>query len=301
VKDNNDLGRGRHKFEALVIRSRNDLPMGATTIIGFDSAWTDKPTAPGAVCAIQLKGNGQTEFVEPQLASFREALGFIRRQRSESKLCLVALDQPTIVPNETSCRPVDRVAGSLISWLGGGVQPANRSKIGMFDHDAPIWKFKSELDAGDDPERARSASSGLFLIEVFPALALPTLEAAYFGCKLGPRYNPDRRETFQLGHWCGVLAAVARLGSVEKITGIAHWVEKASELERPRKSDQDKLDAVICALVGYQWLSRPRTESIMIGDLSTGYMIAPASPNVRARLTSAAIARGVQVDGKLPI
>lgn len=99
------------------------------------------------------------------------------------------------MPKASSCRPVDCVAGSLISWLAGGVQSANRSKVGVCDDSAPIWRFKEALGAVEDPEGARSATSGLFLVEVFPAMALPTLEAAYFGYKLGPRYNPDRRES----------------------------------------------------------------------------------------------------------
>jgi predicted RNase H-like nuclease len=48
-------------------------------------------------------------------------------------VCVVTIDQPTMVPNPGGMRPVDKVAASLISWLGGGVQPANRSKKGMFD------------------------------------------------------------------------------------------------------------------------------------------------------------------------
>ncbi|MFD1702921.1 DUF429 domain-containing protein [Methylopila henanensis] len=268
-----------------------------TSIIGFDSAWVDKPTAPGAVCAIRLTDGGRLKFIEPLLASFAQALEFIREEQRHSERCLVALDQPTIVPNASSCRPVDRVAGSLISWLGGGVQPANRSKIGMFDDAAPIWRFKEALGAIEDPEGARSAAYGLFLIEAFPAMALPTLEAAYFGYKLGPRYNPDRRKTFKLEHWRGVLAAVSRFALVEGLAGIANWAEKATAIEKPRKADQDKLDAVICALVGYQWLVKSRAGSVMIGDLKTGYMIVPVSPDVRTRLRLAAVVRGVTIDG----
>ena len=271
-----------------------------TTVIGFDSAWVDNPRAPGAICCIRLSGSAFLTFSRPELASFDQALAFIRQEHSASDRCLVALDQPTVVPNSTSSRPVDRVAGSLISWLGGGVQPANRSKLGMFDDAAPIWRFKAALGATEDPERARSASTGLFLIEVFPAMALPTLEFAYFGRKLGPRYNPGRRKTFRLDHWRGVLAAVARFAISERLTGIADWVETANTSESPRKPDQDKLDAVICALVGYQWLVKPRSDSIMIGDIDAGYMIAPASPDVRAKLTVSATSRGVLVDGSLP-
>ena len=275
------------------------MPADRTSIVGFDSAWADNPYAPGAVCAIRIPGYAPPLFGEPERASFGQALTFIERERADSDLCLVALDQPTIVPNMTSSRPVDRIAGSLISWLGGGVQPANRSKLGMFDDAAPLWRFKEALGATEDPERARSASSGLFLIEVFPAIALPTLELAYFGRKLGPRYNPDRRKTFKLDHWRGVLDAVARFASAEGHAGVANWAGNARAIERPRKPDQDKLDAVICALVGYHWLTKPRMESIMIGDLQSGYIIAPASPDVRASLEAAAAVRGVPVDGLL--
>ena len=125
------------------------------------------------------------------------------------------------------------------------------------------------------------------------------MELAYFGRKLGPRYNPDRRKTFKLEHWQGVLAAVARFAVDEGLSSIVNWVETPSTSSRPHKADQDKLDALICALVGYQWLVKPRSDSIMIGDLLAGYMIAPASPEVRAKLKAAATVRGVPVDGSL--
>jgi predicted RNase H-like nuclease len=50
------------------------------------------------------------------------------------------LDQPTIVPNLTRMRTVDQ-ATSLISWSGGAVQAANRSKIGTLNDAALIWRF----------------------------------------------------------------------------------------------------------------------------------------------------------------
>ena len=100
----------------------------ATTIsvVGFDSAWTDNPKAPGAICVVRLDTQGARLHVEPRLASFSEAAALIQAERLEVSKCVVALDQPTIVPNLTGSRPVDRVAAALISWVGGGVQPANR-------------------------------------------------------------------------------------------------------------------------------------------------------------------------------
>lgn len=277
------------------------LRAGTTiSLIGFDSAWTDSPKAPGAISVIRIDRDGRRTFVPPTPVSFDQALAVIETEASFSALRIVALDQPTIVPNHTSLRPVDRVAASLVSWLGGGVQPANRSKIGMFDDTAPVWRFKEMLNAVEDPEASRSAQEGLFLMEVFPALALPSMDAAFCGRLLGPRYNPARRKTFTLTGWQSVIAAVRSNAVIESVDGLADWADHLAAVEVPRKADQDRLDGVLCALIGLHWLTRPRSESIMIGDRTRGYMIAPASDAARTRLEKAALLAGVPVDVDRP-
>jgi predicted RNase H-like nuclease len=271
--------------------------MASWTVVGFDSAWTDNAKAPGAVCAIRCDHHGHLSSSDPQLASFDQAFDFIAAEQSRCDVCVVAIDQPTIVPNLGGMRPADKVVASLISWLGGGVQPANRSKKGMFDDDAPIWRFKQRLSASDNAEAARTAEQGLFLIEVFPALALPSLEAAYFGRLVVPRYNPGSRRRFRLQDWTGVTTMVHRHAVTLGLVSLATWASNASLILNPRKNDQDKLDATICALVGMLWRSKSRSETIMVGNVELGYMIAPASPEVRARLRTAAAVHNVPIDG----
>ena len=277
-------------------------PKDSTCIIGFDSAWTDNSKAPGAVCALIIAGNGSVRFKPPHHVSFDQALAFIDAERCACDTCLVALDQPTIVPNETGSRPVDKVAGSLVSFIGGGVQPANRSKKGMFDDDAPLWRFLKRLGATEDPELCRTAQSGLFIIEVFPALALPTFEPRFFGRMKAPRYNPANRRKFRRDDWLAVIETVRRYALAVPIKGIQDWTEifkRETDDRSPRKGDQDRLDAVLCALIGYHWRARRRQDSIIIGDLTSGYMMAPADASTRSRLSAAAGKRGVPVDGSV--
>lgn len=271
--------------------------MVSWTVVGFDSAWTDNAKAPGAVCAIRCDHHGHLSSCDPQLTSFDQAYDFVRTEQSRCDVSVVAIDQPTIVPNLGGMRPVDKVAASLISWLGGGVQPANRSKKGMFDDDAPIWRFKQRLSASDDAEAARSAEQGLFLIEVFPALAIPSLDSAYFGPLAAPRYNPGNKKRFRLSDWIGVTTMVNRHANTLGLSSLATWARKASFISKPIKSDQDKLDAAICGLVGMLWRTKDRSETIMVGNTELGYMIAPASPEVRARLRAAAAVYSVPIDG----
>lgn len=79
----------------------------------------------------------------------------------------------------------------------------------------------------------------------------------------------------------------------EGIEGVEAWARRAEQILSPSKADQDCLDAVLCALVGYQWRTKPRDNSIMIGDLTSGYMIAPTNVEVRDRIKEAAAKRGV--------
>jgi len=64
----------------------------------------------------------------------------------------------------------------------------------MFSSSWPIWCFLNALGATfKDPEQARLATKGMYLMEVFPALALPSLDSGFFGRLAGPKY--DRRKT----------------------------------------------------------------------------------------------------------
>jgi predicted RNase H-like nuclease len=59
------------------------------------------------------------------------------------------------------------------------------------------------------------------------------------------------------------------------------------------------LDAALCLLIALRWRLGLRKDSLMLGDLASGYMVLPASPDVRAYLTMAAGKQSVPVDGAL--
>ncbi|WP_419826831.1 DUF429 domain-containing protein [Sphingomonas sp.] len=265
--------------------------MRAQTLVGFDSAWTDNPRAPGAICAVRLEDGTAPVFYAPRLVRFSEALAFV--DEAAVDYTLIALDQPTIVPNATSMRPVERVAASVISWIGGGVQPANRGKIGMFCNDSPIWPFLAALSAIEDPIVARTATSGRYLMEVFPALALASLDPSFFTRMGAPKYNPAVRRRFRPDDWRQVCAAAARSFDGWGVADAAAWCRAAGELPAPRKADQDRLDAMLCLAVAMHWRIEPAERSIMLGDTVSGYMVAPASADVRSRLIAAAGRTGV--------
>jgi predicted RNase H-like nuclease len=269
---------------------------GAVTLVGFDSAWVDNPKAPGAICALHI-GEGHTHgFFEPRLVGFDAAADLVNLWARDG-VVLVALDKPTIVVNDTGARLVDRVAGSLIGWLGGGVQPAYRGKASMFGDHAPVWRFFAAIDAQHDPEAARHATSGCHVLEVFPALALPSLHTDFFGAKLGPRYNPARTKTYRLADWTRVIEVATLEAARWSCEPLSQWLLDLAQVESPRKADQDRLDAAICLLIGLRWRFGDRAESVLLGDTKTGFILAPVTPAAHARLADKARQLGVPVDG----
>lgn len=271
--------------------SRAVAPPKGTIIVGFDSAWADK--TPGAICALSFDACGRASFEPPAPALFKDALEFINTRKDLARV-VVALDQPTIVPNATCMRPAERVAASLLSYTGGGVQPANRGKADMFGHGAPIWKFKKALAADDDPQRARSRHSGRFLVEVFPALALPGLHVP-FACPRGaPKYNPKSQQ-FHLSDWEAVVKTTGRTAKDLGLSDVVKWCSAVSTKAKPSKTEQDCLDSVICALIGFIWLACSPA-SVMLGDLKNGYIVTPVSDRTRTRLVKAAARKGVPIE-----
>jgi predicted RNase H-like nuclease len=266
--------------------------------IGFDSSWTDNAKAPGAICAVGIEGSRTVSWHPPRRAGFKDALAFIRDVRSPDGVTLIALDQPTLVPNSESMRRVERAAASVVSWLGGGVQAAHSGELGMFCPNSPIWPFLKAVSAIEDPESARTATEGTFLMEVFPALALPSLDET-FAMRMGaPKYNPANRRQYKRADWSRVTRAVATEADELGCPELAVWYHEAREMTIPRKADQDKMDAGVCLAIALRWRLRPWKASIFIGDLVTGYMVTPASAAMRERLTAAAAKKGgVPVDG----
>lgn len=267
--------------------------MTIETIIGFDSAWTDK--SPGAICIASFDQRTLTAFQPPRLVHFNEAAKIVENEASLSNYTLLALDQPTLVPNLDSLRPVERIAGSIVNAIHGGVQPANRSRTTMFGDDAPIWRFLDSIKARENPFAAREAKSGLFLIEVFPALSLPSIISSIWERRRAAKYNPAN-SNFSLDDWNLVTIGLAEYAGKLLMLPLATAAYELSLLESPKKADQDKLDALICLAIAVTWRYGPRRDSMVLGDNTFGYMVTLSSEKIRTVLTKAAMRKNVPVE-----
>ncbi len=263
-------------------------PAGTVHVVGFDSAWTVTNT--GALAVLRATGEGLALAVPPAQCTFDRARDLIAGLRAAGPV-LVAIDQPLVVPNASSCRPVDRVAGSLISKRGGGVQPANTSRADMFGATAPIWRFLRELAPTSIDPRVRPSKPGeVWALEVFPALASVGLFPQIQAGKL-LKYNPAQRKTFRPGDWAALTRALVEIAGDLEIPAIATWAGRLAGA-RPTKQLQDEIDAVLCALIGLLIQFAPAT-TCTVGDASTGYIVTPCPPALAPELQAAAARAGV--------
>lgn len=243
--------------------------------VGFDSAWGGK--ALGGRCHAVLDDDTLCEFAKPTLSNFHEAKSAIEGCHEHADYTLVAIDQPTMVPNHTGMRPVERVAGSV----SPGVLPANLNSA-MFNRNAPIWTFLDDLRPSEEPLEAQHATRGLHVIEVFPSLALRGLIPKAPG-KLS--YSP-KGKNFSIEDWRLVAKSVAGHARKLKMPQFADWAAEQCSLPAPSKDDQDRLDALICLVVALKWRNGD-PEMAVLGDWR-GYMVTPLSPAGKAKITVAA-------------
>ena len=244
--------------------------------VGFDSAWADN--APGAVCFAVFDGDRLAEWDLPKPARFDDARQAVERCHKAAPYTLVAMDQPTMVPNATGMRPVERVAGSVKV----GVQPASLSRP-LFGRSAPVWEFLDHLRPSENPREAQCADVGLHLIEVFPGLALPGLFPDP-ACRLplAVHYNPTKRAKFSIGDWRWVAKSVlSRLRDLN-LEPFVDWVAQQADNSTPGKTDQDCLDALICLVIALKW-RRGDPEMEVLGDWR-GHMVTPLSGKAKERV-----------------
>jgi predicted RNase H-like nuclease len=260
---------------------------------GFDSAWTDNLRKPGALASIIQTADGKLSWVAPRPSTFDQAVEIIESLSKQAPFHLVAIDQPTVVPNLTGRRPVERVVGHLIGRLRGGVQPSHQGRTEMFGATAAIWKFLSRLPHLQLPFAAVRSDQGYFMIEVFPALAITGLFPWFAAIGHLPKYNPHRRKTFKLSDWWRITYRLGAYGERHKIEGLSTWSRAMLAKAKPHKFDQDAIDAALCAIQALEWWRHGLANSVVVGEAATGYMVASCCLSTRNSLREDAASEGV--------
>ncbi len=230
-------------------------------IVGVDLAWGERRG--DGLCLLEA-GPRQARVMALDYTRGDDALFARLEQWLGNAPALVMVDAPLVCPNLTGRRPVDGEVSRRFARFHGGGHPAN----------ARICPRPVRIGA-------RLAAAGFFLdwdlaagprlaCEVYPhpALIRWLRLTRIFKYKRGPAAR-RRGEFARLQRGLGACLP-QRFPALRLEAGVA------AILRAPwSKPVEDQLDALICALVGYQhWRWRGRRSEVL-GDRSTGFILLP--------------------------
>ena len=235
--------------------------------VGLDLAWGEKSQT--GVAAIDADGRLLHVGVAQDDASILTAV-----EPFTSDDCLVAIDAPLIVPNDAGARPCETALNRDFHRFEAGARPAFRGKPEFINPRGA--RLAAALDLDMDP----TSPSRRRAIEVFPHPATVVLFDLDKTLKYKRGSFDDRkRELLKLMTFIeGLDAASPRLRVNRKVD----WVELRRRVEaatRPGQldTDEDAVDAVVCAYVALYSYHRPEDVTVY-GDFETGYIVTPTLP-----------------------
>lgn len=231
-------------------------------VAGLDLAWGER--RPDGLCV--LRGEGRRILhAEHGLTHGDEALlRWLQERVTKNCHALLCIDAPVVCPNRTGARPVDRLTHRLFQRVQAAAHPANRSLCAR-----PLRVVRKLRRAGfsiatDWPATPRA------LVEVFPHPA----SVRWFDLARTIKYKRGpvaaRRREFAR------LQRLLRRKLAADAPFILERPEFAALLRAPWSKDtEDLTDALLCALVGYQWITEGRQSLEILGDERTGFIVVP--------------------------
>ncbi len=246
--------------------------------IGIDLGWQ---SGASGLCALELVGGSLVLQALDCKDTLAEVLDWVDEVASDSAPAILAVDAPTLIPNETGMRLPDRLAHKYFGKYHAGCYPANLGR----------------------PFAARLVSFGLDL-EARGFLHAPTLKAMQLG-----RYqievfpHPATIQLFNLAQILkykkGRLAERAQALGVLRSHILTHLPQQNPPLiipdlppipttGRALKALEDQLDSIICAYVAAHWWywgtnANPAVRNWVMGDRTTGYIVIPCPPDSPVR------------------
>lgn len=236
-------------------------------IVGIDLAWGERNG--DGLCWLEAAPGGGARVVETAHVFGDEALfqWLTERMPPAPAPAMLLFDAPLICPNATGSRPADRLAQLMFRKFHAGPHPANAGRCGRPLRLAAAMVARFGCTIG-----WRGARTARLAVEVFPHPAT----VRWFGL--------ERIVKYKRGPIAARRAEFARLQGLVRaflpghFPGLAESAALEETLTVPwTKPNEDRLDAVLCALVGYQhWRDDGRTSEIL-GDEITGFIVVPTA------------------------
>ncbi|MEI4273382.1 DUF429 domain-containing protein [Klenkia sp. LSe6-5] len=187
--------------------------------------------------------------------------------------CIVAIDAPLLVTNETGNRRAERELNADFAKFQAGAHPTNQGKPEFTDGDTRGGRLVRKLGLDPDPRSGRARRA----VEVYPHAA--TVALFRLGRTLKYKNKPGRTVD---GLRAELLVLMGHLEGVPELHLGPAWVALRTAVENAtRKSElrvvEDQVDAVVCAYTGWIAVRRPE-EVTTYGNAAEGAIVTPTLP-----------------------
>lgn len=235
--------------------------------IGIDLGWSSG--ASGLCCLGWSSGKLELLVLDRQ-AETDEILGWVDRWLPQAEPGVIAVDAPTLIPNETGMRLPDRLAHKYFGRYHAGCYPANLSR--PFATKLVQFGLSLETRGFDHAPTIEPQKPGRYQLEVFPHPAMVHL------------FQLDRILKYKKGNLADRRSELIKLRQylidcLPRLTPML-LLEESALPEIPTngaalKAVEDQLDSLVCAYVAAHWWYWGTARNWVLGDRQQGYIIVP--------------------------
>ncbi len=240
--------------------------------IGIDFGWYSQASG---LCSLQWeKGTLRLQALERKLF-LEDIFSWCDRLIQESEPALIAVDAPTLIPNETGMRVPDKLTHQYFGRYHAGCYPANLKR--PFAERTVGFGLSLEARGFLHAPTMIPQTVGRYQIEVYPHAAIVQLFQLerilkYKKGRIAERKKELKKLQQYIQEILPQLTPALNLGEFKN--SIAQPLEKLKGTDL--KALEDQLDSVICAYIGAYWWYWGTSRNQVLGDQTTGYIIVPS-------------------------
>lgn len=234
--------------------------------LGIDLGWS---SGPSGLCCLDLVGDGLVLQTLDRKSTLDEVLVWVDFVVGDATPAIIAVDAPTLIPNETGMRSPDRLAHRYFGKYHAGCYPANLGR----PFAARLVQFGLDLEARgfQHAPTIEPQTPGRYQLEVFPHPATIQL------------FNLPQILKYKKGRLAERGKALGELRS--------HILKSLPHHEPPLRIDdlpeipttgkalkdlEDKLDSIVCAYVAAHWWMWGNQRNWIMGSREDGYIVVPS-------------------------
>lgn len=239
--------------------------------VGIDLGWQ---SGASGLCCLNWQNNCLEILDLTTKLEIESILTWIDRLVPNAESAIVAVDAPTLIPNQTGMRLPDKLTHKYFGRYHAGCYPANLAR--PFAQRTVNFGLSLEQKGFIHAPEIKPQQPGRYQIEVFPHPATINLFRLdrilkYKKGKLNDRsseLNKLRKLIFT------VLPTLIPSLSQSSLPIIPTIPSKITG--KQLKSIEDQLDSLLCAYIAAYWWYWGKERNLVLGDINTGYIVVPA-------------------------